>query len=100
MQHVFTIPLSGPMTTLNTDLISLPELGAVTRTRVSHIRPVHRLKRRAFIALRIFGDKGRIAAWTRTWRGPWHVEIIGSPLTFTHLSRAACLAWEHDLFNQ
>lgn len=91
----------GSITTLHTDALPLAELGRVTRTRYSHILPVHPLKRAAFRALRwLFGDTSRAAAWTRTWRGPWQATIVTTGATFTHPDRAACIAWEHSQFDK
>ena len=39
--------------------------------RASHIYPINPIKKWGFIFLRkIFGDKGRIAGWTRNWTCP------------------------------
>ncbi len=73
------------------------DLGAVTRKRASHILPVHPLKRLAFRLLRLaFGERGRIATWTRHWHGPWQVILLPDGPTFIHPSRRVCLRWEHQ----
>lgn len=56
-----------------------PVHGDIDRlARGGHVWPLHPLKRAAFRWLRHkFGDKGRVAAWTRTWRGPWVVVLPG-----------------------
>jgi hypothetical protein len=44
--------------------------------RASHVVPISRPKRWAFrLFRRLFGETGRVAAWTRTWRGPWRVDL-------------------------
>ena len=50
-------------------------LGQVlTDERAGYVWPKHPVKRAAFRLLRrVFGDAGRVAAWTRRWRGPWVV---------------------------
>lgn len=91
----------GTARTLSTELLDLDQLGTRTIRRASHIWPVHPVKRAIFHALRrLFGDKGRAAAWTRTWSGPWGVVILGRPLRnsfhYVSQSRANCIAWEHE----
>ena len=51
-------------------------LGAVTEdARGGRVLPRQALRRLAFQTLRrIFGGRGRVAAWTRHWRGPWIVQ--------------------------
>lgn len=89
----------GSVTALNTDALPLRELGRVTLTRYSRILPLHPVKRAAFRLLRFTcGDQGAIAAWTRTWRGPWRAVILSTGASFTHASRAECLRWEHEQF--
>lgn len=53
--------------------------------RASHVEPVNPLLRVAFYGLRsIFGDKGRMTAFTRTWGCKWRVNLapIGGPVLF------------------
>lgn len=89
----------GSVTTLNTPALPLAELGTVSLTRYSRILPLHPVKRAAFQALRrLFGDQGRTAAWTRTWRGPWRAVILGTGAVFVSYDRAECLAWEKAQF--
>jgi len=64
-------------------------LGAtVSDQRGAYVYPLHKGKRGCFKALRRwFGGKGRVADWTRSWRGPWAVvlpgEFVRLPGTFT-----------------
>ena len=89
-----TIEPDGRMVTFG-DAPELESLGTVKRQRVSHILPVHADKQIAFRILRIlFGERGRVAAWTRTWCGPWIVLMVNSRKVFAHPSRAVCIQWE------
>lgn len=100
-RHVLTFHRNATITTLDTRRLPLSELGFVTKERASHIRPEGIGKRLAFIALRrIFGDDGCVAAWTRTWPGPWRCHIIGTDLIFVDEHRDVCLVWEHAELNQ
>lgn len=51
------------------------ELGLkIEDRRGGHVWPKRPVKRFAFKALRkVFGSKGRVSDWTRSWRGPWVV---------------------------
>ena len=61
-------------------------LGVVqTEKRAAHVLPKNLLLRKGFFALRrLFGDKGRVSDWTRSWRCRWAVELVegGSLGTF------------------
>jgi hypothetical protein len=51
-------------------------VGEVKKQRVSRILPIHPVKRLFFRAIRLMAnDESRIAAWTRSWDGPWQVQI-------------------------
>lgn len=40
--------------------------------RAGYVLPLPTLKRKAFRILRaFFGSSGKVAQWTRTWKGPW-----------------------------
>lgn len=57
----------------------LLRLGKSAMLRISHVEPVSPSRRRWFRLLRrLFGDEGRVAAWTRRWRGPWRVDFSPS----------------------
>ena len=95
--HIVTHHGDGTATTLSTDTLPLAQLGSLTSRRVSNILPVRPMARIAFLALRrAFGDKGRAAAWTRKWPGPWRAEILCTGKTAIFSERAACVRWEHD----
>jgi len=69
--------------------------GAETVRRASNVLPLGIPKRVAFKALRrVFGDKGRVSAWTRRWRGPQIVEIIDGPTLGPFHSRTEALVRE------
>lgn len=56
--------------------LALPVTGQ-SRRRFSEIVPVNPFKRAWFRVLRLcFGERGRVAEWTRTWRGPWRLTIL------------------------
>jgi hypothetical protein len=51
------------------------ELGEVITRRASHVLPAAFWKRQAFRVLRaLSSDTSRLAAWSRTWVGPWLVD--------------------------
>lgn len=73
------------------------ELGNMRTRRASHVLPSHPIKRAAFRLLRaMFSERGKVAAWCRTWRGPWEVRFASDPHTvvFRHPSRRVCIDWE------
>lgn len=106
--------MSGVMATVivradgSVDYIDLPDarelaadLGAVTRTRASHIVPCSRLLRLAFRGLRsLVGDGSRLAGWSRGWRCLWRVEIVDGPTFGAFADRAAAIAAEVDWLNE
>lgn len=78
------------------DVGAIEGLGPVTRRRASEILPVNRFKRAAFVGLRaMFGERGRVAEWTRQWQGPWTARLLDTGETFTAQSRRIVLRWEH-----
>ncbi len=79
--------------------IELP-LADTVRRRVSTIQPAHKRKRIAFLLLRtVFGEAGRVAAFTRTWSGPWRVTILATGETAVFLDRQAAVDWELEVLN-
>lgn len=69
--------------------------GKVTKRRASHVEPVAFWKRLAFRVLRAaFADESRVAAWTRAWKCPWRVLVIGGPQAGPFDDRAAAIRWE------
>jgi hypothetical protein len=59
----------------------LKQPDSVTR-RASHVEPVQQFARICFYILRLFGNKNRIAAWTRNWHVLWRVNTkpVGGPI--------------------
>lgn len=103
--HILNFRADGTLDTIYTDKLELSQFGPVTKTRASHIRPLLPPLMVAFCLLRgLFGDNGRVAAWTRTWRGPWRVTICraGAPpaASFTAPTRAECIEWEINQLNK
>lgn len=86
----------GSIQTLGDPPPEIASLGTVKRKRISHIRPVQQPKRAAFIALRwLFGDRGKVAAWTRTWQCRWEVQFIGMAERCVFKSRTNAVGWEY-----
>lgn len=59
------------------------DLGSVITRRASHVEPGPRYERWLFHILRaVFGDKGRVADWTRNWYTLWRVNTkpVGGPI--------------------
>ena len=58
------------------------EMGEVVTKRASHVEPSEFWLRVAFRILRMFGDKTRVAEWTRGWRCRWLVDTrpVGGPV--------------------
>lgn len=73
-------------------------IGATVTLRASNVVPANVFKFVAFILLRqCFGERGRVANWTRTWRGDWEVWMKGNTQRrpdFAHPSRRVCIDWE------
>lgn len=92
----------GTASCLATGQVPTHALGAVTTRRASHIVPASPWKRWWFRRLRRWGgDRGRVASWTRRWRGPWQVRLADAPdqVAFSDASRSSCIQWEIDHFN-
>lgn len=69
--------------------------GKRTTRRASHVWPCGFWRRMAFRLIRACcSDESRLAAWTRTWRGPWMVKIIGGPEGGPFEERKVALRWE------
>jgi hypothetical protein len=82
--------------------IGMPILGgSFKEVRLTRIVPVKRVKRWAFEAARSVGDTGKIADWTRRWRGPWQVVRMESgEVLHSALTRSACLAFEREFLRK
>ena len=79
-----TIDESGDMVFLNSPEHDVfLELGETITRRASHITPRAFWSKLAFNALRMLvSDNSKIAAWTRTWSGPWQIDMraVGGPV--------------------
>jgi hypothetical protein len=79
-----TIDEDGDLLFLKTDSADIfMELGTTVTKRASHVEPGSRYDRWFFHLLRfLFGDKGRVAEWTRTWNCEWRINTspIGGPI--------------------
>jgi hypothetical protein len=72
-----TIDESGDQVFLSNAADVFGEHGTYETHRGSHVVPVSVPLRVAFKALRaVVSDKSAVAAWTRTWRCEWQVEIV------------------------
>ena len=85
-----TIDEEGNLIYLKTDAADvLLELGETVTKRASHVEPGPKYERWLFHTLRfLFGDKGRVSDWTRTWQTLWRVNTapVGGPiLTWKHV---------------
>jgi hypothetical protein len=58
------------------------DMGEVITKRASHVEPDNFWLRVAFRFLRMFGDKTRVAEWTRGWKCLWIVDTrpVGGPV--------------------
>ena len=94
MLHPIVVDEDGTISHIVGDEMPKIEGNAVTR-RASNVLPFGITKQIAFKALRrVFGDKGRVSAWTRRWRGPQIVEIIDGPTLGPFHSRTEALVRE------
>lgn len=82
----------------------LAALGQVAATRQGgHVLPAAWLKRILFRLVRWLGTRGtRLRAWTRTWRGPWLVDLapVGGPVLEPFAERNAALQAEAAYLTQ
>ncbi len=67
--------------------------------RFSEITPV---RIDLFILFRLlrftFGERGKVAAWTRTWLCEWRMKILSTGYTEKSWSRRVLIEREHELF--
>jgi len=92
-KRVITVQDDGLITSLGD--IGMDDVTVVLKVRASVIVPDSFIKRAWFKLLRrVFGDDGRVAQWTRHWKGPWTVVILSTGQTHTALHREECIRWE------
>lgn len=73
------------------------KLGDPVKARASHVLPANPIKRFTFRVIRsVVGERGKVADWCRSWRGPWQVRFASNPrmVSFQHASRRVCIRWE------
>lgn len=102
-EHIIAIHPGGKVRSLAYhDAPDLTCLGPGRQWRASHVEPVWPVKRLLFHALRrLFGEAGLVADWTRRWRGPWQVRIVGhGMLPWVYWSRADAIAAEVEWFHR
>lgn len=98
MNSSFFIRGDGQVVTIGDPPI---ELGEGVRKRASSIVPLHHGKRLCFLVLRaLFGEHGRVAAYTRNWQGPWLTTIFATNERFITQSRWVALKVEHERLEQ
>jgi len=93
-----TIDEDGDMVYLATDAADIfMECGQTITRRASHVLPTTFWHRQWFRLLRrVFGEKGRVAAWTRTWRTLWFVDtspVDGPVLRWKHTNNWRAKVW-------
>lgn len=92
---------TGQITYLDDPEISrvLSARGSISRKRASHIEPVDFRLRLYFRLLRwMFGERGRVAAWTRGWACEWRADlrISGGPVLPGFVDRSEAIAYEEE----
>lgn len=78
-----TFEANGDATYLATEASDIfLELGETVTRRASHVEPATPGARILFHFLRLFGNKTRIAEWTRGWKVLWRVNTspVGGPI--------------------
>jgi hypothetical protein len=88
---------NGEMRTIATPEAESLGLGSGKRRRASYIEPANRPLRWLFRRLRrMFGDYGRVAAFTRSWPCEWRVDLTPSagPIVGGFHDRAEAIRFE------
>lgn len=84
MCNIVIIGPDGEMEFINAEpLAGLLHEGQASVKRASRVEPVSPIKRLAFrVIRRLVSDESRLAAWTRTWKGPWVADMAlsGGPV--------------------
>lgn len=100
MTHRIIIDDLGFIRCISNSRVPLHELGTVSKRRVSTITPMFAPKKQVFWLLRkIFGEQGRVAEFTRRWRGPWIVKIIATGEWSVFTRRESAIEWELMMLN-
>ena len=93
----------GSVTGLTHGEFPVEVIGDAVKTRYSHIWPKNVPLRLAFNAARhVFGERGRVARWTRSWACVWTVRLASAPdaVLFSSRDRAACVEFERKEFEK
>lgn len=102
MKYQLKIKRDGTLEFLGAPPPGLKLPGATTRRRFSEIVPVNPALRVLFRVLRwVFGEEGRVAEWTRTWRCRWEAMILRGPMCGTRKRspyRQELLHWERQVW--
>lgn len=104
-QKVLTVTIdeSGDLIYLKTSEHDIfAEMGEVVTRRASHVEPEMFWLRVAFRFLRVFGDKTRVAEWTRGWKCLWLVDtrpVNGPVLTWGDVweAKGGCQDWMRQM---
>lgn len=103
MKHQIRIRADGYLEWLSPPPMPL-KLEKQTRVRYSEITPLNPWLCIAFRTLRfLFGEKGRVSDWTRSWKVVWLAHILmGEHKDEAQVSqyRDALITWEHSKFFQ
>ena len=91
------IDTNGEARTIATPEVASLGLGSGKKRRASYIEPAYRPLRWLFRRLRkLFGDNGRVAAFTRRWPCLWLVDLTPSagPIVGSFRDRSKAIAFE------
>ncbi len=100
MKRTIILKHNGEIKFVGSPPFDLP-LKNIRKKRVSTITPMFTPKAQAFWLLRkIFGEDGRVAAWTRRWRGPWRVRILATGDWSVFDLRDDAVRWELEKLNE
>lgn len=98
MKYKAKIKRDGTLEFLGAPPPGLKLPAGTTRQRFSEIVPEDWLRCAWFRVLRrLFGEEGKVAVWTRTWRCRWRATILIGPhrgAALSHDCRAVLLKWE------
>lgn len=95
--HRLIVDDKGYLRCIHNPALPLHELGKVKTTRIGRIVPLFYPKRMLFNLLRrCFGERGRVAAFTRRWKCTWKVEMIRCGAWSVFEKRCSAEVWERQ----
>ena len=104
MQKVISVNAVGVATFVRDETFAgLAARGESVITRASHVEPVNPFERILFRILRnVLGETGKVAEWTRKWRGQWLADMgpSGGPVLGPFPRRATAIEHEMEWLNQ